>query len=66
MGTKLRGQVHLQQNTRSECLLRVFQEEFGAGGLLGTILGNVVLLNKHVDFFQCSQFVGAICWLLLH
>lgn len=51
-GAELQGHLHPWQETPSDCLLSVFQEESGAGGLLGTVLGNVFLPNKHVDFLN--------------
>lgn len=52
MGAKLQGHPHPWQRAPSDCLLSVLQEESGAGGLSGTVLGNVLLPNKHVDFLN--------------
>lgn len=64
-GAELQGRLHPWHRTPRDCLLSLFQEESGAGGLPGTVLGNVLLPNKHVDFLNAVGLpvpsVGSRC-----
>lgn len=51
-GAELQGHLHPWHRTPWDCLLSLFQEESGAGGLPRTVLGNVLLPNKHVGFLN--------------